>query len=92
MRKQFLHLFDLYHVIADATRSTISEIEQVSLNLSTDLATRTGSKIRFGDVRYVLGVLAAMKPRLSNLRALGPKLLPTVWRNDGSFKLIVRNF
>ena len=69
MRKQFLHLFDLYHVIADATRVTISEIEQVSLNLSTDLATRAGSKKRFGDVRYLFSVFAAVRSRSSDLRA-----------------------
>lgn len=44
-------LFDLYSVIADTTRVTISEIEQVSLNLSSDLAERAGSQKRFDDVK-----------------------------------------
>ena len=52
-------LFDLYHVIADATRVTISQIEQASLKLSTDLATRAGSKERFGDVKSVFLKFAA---------------------------------
>lgn len=69
MRKRFLHLFDLYHVIADTTRVTVSEIEQVSLDLSTDLATRAGSKKRFGDVRYVFSVSAAKRSGSSDLRA-----------------------
>ena len=78
MRKQFPHLFDLYHVIADATRVTMSKIEQVSPNLSTDLATRAGSRGRFGDVRYVFSMFAAMRSGSLDLKAIMPKSLSTV--------------
>ena len=80
-----MRLFDLYHVIADATRGTISEIEQVSLNLSTDLATRAGSKPRFGDVRHLFMMFGATVNRATDTFAGVPYAADKTNRGDKTF-------
>ena len=80
-----MRLFDLYHVIADATRGTISEIEQVSLNLSRDLATRAGSKLRFKDVRFLFMMFAARVNAATDTFAGVPYAADKTNRGDKSF-------